>query len=302
MKFWITGSGGSLGSELVLELKQKFPDVEILAPNRSELDLAKYDQVINYVETHKPTHVFHLAALVFGIAGHKQNPAASYFENSMIDINVLTGLMQTPPLWIYYSSTVAAYGYPYDSMPLTEVEWEMGVPHESEFGYAMSKRHALTTLELMNKESGVKFAYGLTTNLFGKGDRFLSGRGHVVVSLLEKARVAKESDSELEVWGDGTASRDFLSTIDASRIIIDLIDQNVGVVNIASGQELFISDIAEHIVNEYKIEKGLKFLGINQGISNRVCDVKKINKHSTYSRSVDSKKALWQEISKVALS
>ena len=82
MKFWITGSGGSLGSELILELKQKFPDVEILAPNRSELDLAKYDQVINFVETHKPTHVFHLAALVFGIAGHMQNPAASYFENS----------------------------------------------------------------------------------------------------------------------------------------------------------------------------------------------------------------------------
>jgi len=302
VKFWVTGSDGSLGSELVVQLKLNFPELEILTPKRFELDLTKKEDVLSYISHHQPTHVFHLAARVYGIAGHKQNPSASYFENTLIDLNVFDGLMKHPPIWMYYSSTVAAYGYPFNALPLQEDSWESGVPHESEYGYAMSKRHSLTTLELLQKLGATNFVYGLTTNLFGKGDRFLSGRGHVVVSLLEKARIAREANSELEVWGDGTASRDFLSTIDASRILMDLIDQNIGVVNIASGQEIYIKDIADHIVNEFKIDKGLKFLGINQGIPNRVCDVQKINQYSVYSNTVDSKKSLWEEISTVALS
>ena len=300
MKIWITGAGGSLGSELKVQLQVRFPEVEILSPTSSELDLTRADQVSNFISANKPTHVFHLAARVFGIAGHLQNPAASYFENSLIDINVLTGLKNHPPLWVYYSSTVATYGYPFETSPLQEEIWNVGTPHESEYGYAMSKRHAFTTLELLQKENGTKFVYGLTTNLFGKGDRFLSGRGHVVISLLEKAKIARKSDQILEVWGDGTASRDFLSTYDASRILIDLIDQNIGVVNIASGQEIFIKDIADKLVADFQLKKGLEFVGINQGISNRVCSIDKIIQFSSHVQNVDSKTALWEEISRVA--
>ena len=112
MKIWITGSTGSLGQELVKQLRVSHPHAILLAPSRSELDLSEKEAVRRFVSFHKPTHVFHLAAKVFGISGHKEQPASSLIENTLIDYALFSVLIDFPPEWIYYSSTVAAYGYP----------------------------------------------------------------------------------------------------------------------------------------------------------------------------------------------
>ena len=296
MKIWVTGASGSLGQELVKGLKERLPDAILLAPSRAELDLSNHESVNKFVSVQKPTHVFHLAAKVFGIAGHKEQPAASLIENTLIDHSIFSALLEFPPTWVYYSSTVAAYGYPYKSMPLNESDWLIGNPHESEMGYAFSKRHSLSYLEMLHSMNGTKFVYGLSTNLFGSGDRFLEGRGHVVVSLLEKAARIHNSEDPLEVWGEGTASRDFLSTKAATGLLINLIDKHVGIVNIASGQEIFIKEIANKIAEVFELEGGIRFVGINQGITGRVCSIEKLEKFSPTVSEIDSKKDLWREI------
>lgn len=296
MKIWVTGASGSLGQELAKRLAEKLPESILLAPSRLELDLSDREAVRKYVSIHKPTHVFHLAAKVFGMAGHKEQPAASLLENTIIDHSVFSALLAFPPAWVFFSSTVAAYGYPYSSTPLNENHWLVGNPHESEMGYAFSKRHSLSYLEMLHSIIGTKFVYGLSTNLFGSGDRFLEGRGHVVVSLLEKAARIYDSDAPLEVWGEGTASRDFLSTETASQILVDLVDSHVGIVNIASGKEIFIKDIANEIARVFELKGGIKFLGINQGITGRVCSTEKLEKFSSSVIKINSKKELWNEI------
>jgi GDP-L-fucose synthase len=296
VKIWITGATGSLGQELVHLLETTWPGTTILSPTRSELDLSDSKLVRNYVAKHKPTHIFHLAAKVFGIAGHKEQPALSLIENTLIDYSVFSALLEFPPKWIYYSSTVAAYGYPYKSVPLNENDWLTGNPHKSEMGYAFSKRHGLSYLEMLHSMGETKFVYGLSTNLFGRGDRFLEGRGHVVISLLEKAVGVHRTDGRLEVWGDGTASRDFLSTKAASRLMVELMDQHAGVVNIASGQEIYIRDIANEIAEIFELSSGNNFIGINQGITRRVCSIEKLSSFSTYVKSIDSKSELRAEI------
>lgn len=296
MKIWITGASGSLGQELVRSLKATIPDAELLAPSRSEIDLGDRESVRNFVSTNKPTHVFHLAAKVFGIAGHKEQPAASLVENTLIDHSVFSALLEFPPRWAYYSSTVAAYGYPYKSIPLKENDWLIGNPHESEMGYAFSKRHGLSYLEMLHSISGTKFVYGLSTNLFGSGDRFLEGRGHVVISLLEKAARIYNSSDPLKVWGDGTASRDFLSTKAAAGLLIDLVDKHLGIVNIASGQEIFIKEIANEIAEVFELDGGIEFVGINQGITRRVCSTEKLEKFTSFVKEINSKQELWGEI------
>jgi GDP-L-fucose synthase len=295
VKIWVTGGNGSLGRSLKESLQSKGYS-SLLIPSRGELDLTNPKDVRAFVSKHQPTHVFHLAAKVYGIAGHKEKPEQSLLENSLIDNAVFTSLFAFPPQWVYYASTVAAYGYPYHSLPLDEEDFLLGTPHESEFGYAVSKRFSLNYLELLKKKYGTSFVYGLSTNLFGSGDRFLEGRGHVVISLLEKARICRAEKSELAVWGNGTASRDFLSTTDAANILISLIDVDAGVVNIASGQEIFISEIAEKIVQEFAIEEGLRFVGINEGITNRVCSTVKLASISDAFQLVDSRKRLMEEI------
>lgn len=296
MKIWVTGASGSLGQELVRSLKATIPDAELLAPSRSEIDLGDRESVRNFVSTNKPTHVFHLAAKVFGIAGHKEQPAASLIENTVIDHSVFSALLEFPPRWVYYSSTVAAYGYPYKSIPIEENDWLIGSPHESEMGYAFSKRHSLSYLEMLHSISETKFVYGLSTNLFGRGDRFLEGRGHVVISLLEKAARIYNSSEPLEVWGDGTASRDFLSTKAAAGLLIDLLDKQVGIVNIASGQEIFIKEIANEIAMVFELDGGIQFLGVNQGITRRVCSTEKLEKFTSFVKEINSKQELWGEI------
>lgn len=268
----------------------------ILSPARSELNLEDHIAVGNFVQKNKPSHVFHLAAKVYGIAGHNENPQGSLLTNTCIDNAVFSALFDAPPQWIYYASTVAAYGYPYLSLPLKENDFLNGNPHSSEAGYAISKRFALNYLEILKREFGTKFVYGLTTNLFGSGDQFLEGRGHVVISLLEKAKRARAEGTELEVWGTGSASRDFLSTSDAARLIVSTMDQDVGSLNIASGQEILISELAELLVSAFGIKKGYRFIGINEGITNRVCSVEKLKALSSVFDSVNSRRSLENEI------
>ena len=296
MKIWVTGAAGSLGQEMVKTLGVSHPDAILLAPSRAELDLSDKEAVRQYVSFNHPTHVFHLAAKVFGIAGHKEQPSSSLTENTLIDYSVFSALIEFPPEWVYYSSTVAAYGYPYKNLPLNEDDWLSTNPHESEMGYAFSKRHGLSYLEILHATSGTKFVYGLTTNLFGSGDRFLEGRGHVVISLLEKAAKNVDTDTPLEVWGDGTASRDFLSTKTASRLMMDLIDQHAGIVNVASGQEIYIKEIAIEIAKEFGLIKGVEFIGINQGITRRVCSIEKLASFVDSANEINSKHELLQEI------
>jgi GDP-L-fucose synthase len=295
MKIWVTGGSGNLGLDLIKSLKLEFPDAEILAPNKSALDLLDSEKVANFVANFRPTYVFHLAACVYGIQGHKDLPDKSLIQNTLIDNNVFSALFDTPPHWVYYASTVAAYGYPFPNLPISEDYWDSGTPHVSEFGYAMAKRHAYSYLSLLKKVNETRFVYGLMTNLFGSGDRFLEGRGHVVVSLLEKAKLAKLNNELLYVWGNQNVTRDFLSTQMAASIILELIGKDVGALNIASGQEIAISRIAEEITHAFELEKGFRFTGENIGILNRVSDTTKLKMYSKNAKLVDS----WGELSEL---
>jgi GDP-L-fucose synthase len=300
MKIWVTGGNGSLGSSLISALTSQFPNVEILAPSRNDLDLSVPKEVLDFVEKTRPTHVYHLAAKVYGIQGHSSDPMGSLLENTLVDYSVFNALLKFPPEWIYYSSTVAAYGYPYVKLPLSESDWLSGEPHFSEYGYAMAKRHALSYLRILEMHCGVKYAYGLITNLFGTGDRFLEGRGHVVISLLERAKESLRNDSGLDVWGTGSASRDFLSVGDAAKILVELIDVHAETVNIASGTEISIKTLAELVVENFGIRKGLSFTGNREGITQRWCDISKLRTYSKAVLDVDSFTALKENIALVA--
>jgi len=289
MKIWITGSSGSLGSSLVQEIQTRFPQAELYAPTRNTLELTDEKQVCKFVAEIRPTHVLHLAAAVYGIQGHKFDPLKSLLTNSQIDLAVFSALNLFPPEWIFYSSSVACYGYPFRSLPLVEKDCFLGKPHESEYGYAQSKRFALTYLELLQKVHSTRFVYGLMTNLFSNQDQYLNGNGHVFISLAHKAKEAKKNNEILSLWGNGGASRDFISTESASKIICDLFGQNIGLINIASGVEIRISELAELVVDTFEVEKGYFFNGENEGVLNRYSDTLLLRSKSASLVKIDTR-------------
>jgi GDP-L-fucose synthase len=292
VKIWVTGASGSLGEELVARLVKIFPESDLLIPNRNSLDLLNHRAVENFVKVNKPSHVYHLAALVYGISGSLEFPEKSLLSNTALDHSVFSALFKFPPKWIYYASTVATYGYPFVSLPLREQDWLIGLPHASEYGYAMAKRHAKSYLDILHKDFGVDFVYGLTTNLFGPSDRFQSGRGHVVISLLRKGLLARQNGTNLDVWGNKTTSRDFLSTKDAASLLVELMNKHTDIINIASGQEILISSLAEEITLNLQIKHGYRFTGENEGIPKRICSIEKLSAHSQVVKDVDSKSQL----------
>jgi GDP-L-fucose synthase len=293
VRIWLTGANGSLGSEVLKEIQLRFHTSEVFYANSKELDLLASDAVNAYVKKIRPTHVLHLAAKVFGIAGHLEHPDLSYNINSKIDSNLFRALENHPPEWIFYASTVAAYGYPYAELPLTEERLLDGSPHLSELGYSLAKREAIKLLEEISKRHQTKFTYGCLTNLYGNKDRNMNGKGHVIVSLIEKAKLAAKNKQKLEVWGSGNASRDFLSTEDAAMIICDLFDKDTGVINIATGQEITIEFIAQTLVNELFLEQGYEFTGQMEGLTNRFCNIEKLMKYSKHVSKFDAKDRLY---------
>lgn len=287
MRLLITGGHGSLGRATFLEAIKRFPSAIIECPTRDELNLLKLEQTKDFIEKFKPTHVVHLAARVFGIQGHLNFPMDSLIQNTQIDLNIFSALSENPPKWIFYSSTVAAYGFPYDNIPLQESDLFKGEPHSSEYGYAQSKRFAYAYLKLLEKEKNTQFTYGLLTNLYSAEDRFLGGNGHVLISLVNKALEAKLGNEVLSIWGSGRATRDFLSTHSASGIICDLFDQNLGIINIGTGVEIGIDQIAKVIEKEFLLEKGYVFTGQKEGILNRYSDIQKLQKYSKIANELD---------------
>jgi len=120
----------------------------------------------------------------------------------------------------------------------------------------------------------------------------LSGKGHVIVSLIQKAKLAAKNKQKLEVWGSGNASRDFLSTEDAAKIICELFDKNTGVINIATGKEIKIEFIAQTLTNALSLDQGYIFTGDMEGLPNRFCSIEKLMKYSQHISKLDAKNRL----------
>jgi GDP-L-fucose synthase len=301
MRVWITGGTGSLGSKVLSEFLDCFPNAKILAPNRKELDLLDEQDVKKFVKDFRPTHIVHLAAKVFGIQGHINFPMESIIQNTQMDLSIFGAINETPPEWFFYASTVAAYGYPYEKLPLSEADFAVRPPHQSEFGYAQSKRFALNLLEIMKVQSDTKFVYGLMTNMFGEEDRFLNGNGHVLVSLAEKAKLSKVQNRGLEIWGSPKMTRDFLSTKSTAKIITELVDRDLGILNIGSGHETSIEDIAKIVSAVFELDKGYYFTGDKVGVLNRVSDTTKLQEYSQASRTIDTLSEVHEFYSKMKL-
>jgi GDP-L-fucose synthase len=273
VKLLVTGSTGLLGSSIRAQCDGLF---EVSAPSRIELDLEDGVAVSRYISDLQPDYCIHAAAHVYGLGGHKLHPNKALFLNSKIDINLISALSETSIEHFVYVGTVASYGYPYLTQPLVENDFMKGVPHAGEYGYAMAKRFGFDLASSL-KLNGTSVTYAIMTNMFGPNDNFNDKTGHVIPSLIARAIAALESGSPLQVWGEETDSRDFLySEIAAKRIIQALNGRHDGLLNIGSGIERRIIDVAM-IIKDYlglaKLE--MKHGGVN-AIHKRTLDISQL--------------------------
>jgi GDP-L-fucose synthase len=230
----VTGAAGLMGSALVDHLRSEGYE-NVVPLKRADCDLHDTPATFAFLERSRPDHVFHAAARVYGLGGSMKHQGASFYANCVINENVIEGSRRAGARKVTAMGTGAVYPFPSPGLPLKEDMIFLGRPHPAQAGYANAKRAMLAMLEAYQESYGLKWAYIVSGNLFGPRDRFDIELGNVVPSLIKKFYDAKKSGGTVQVWGDGSAERDFIYVKDAARAALAVMSGVDGAVNMGSG-------------------------------------------------------------------
>ena len=255
MGFWesrtvlVTGGMGFLGSRVVAELRQRGCG-GIFVPRRAEYNLVTMPDVIRAYEASRPHVVIHLAARVGGIGLNREKPGELFYENLMMGTQVMEQARQFGVEKFVGVGTVCAYPK-YTPVPFREgCLWD-GYPEETNAPYGLAKKMLLVQGQAYRQQYGLNAIYLLPVNLYGPGDNYDPLGSHVIPALIKKCVNAKlNGDSQITVWGTGSASREFLHVNDAARAIVLAAEKynKSDPVNIGSGMEITIRELVSLIV------------------------------------------------------
>jgi len=239
----VTGGTGFLGVHVCKGLRQR--SVELVVPTHAEYDLTEQGAVRSLLAKERPDVVVHLAAEVGGIGANRANPGRYFFANAAMGINMIEESRRAGVEKFVQVGTVCAYPK-YTPVPFKEEDLWDGYPEETNAPYGVAKKALLVMLQAYRSQYDFNGIYLLPVNLYGPGDNFDLETSHVIPALIRKFVEACDSGAaHVDVWGTGSASREFLYVEDAARAIVMATERYDGVepVNIGAGREIAIRDL-----------------------------------------------------------
>lgn len=241
----VTGGHGFLGRYSVEQL-QRYQPAELFTPRSSEYDLRDRDAVAGMYSDLKPDVVVHLAAVVGGIGANRENPGRYFYENLIMGTELIEYGRRAGIDKFVAVGTICAYPK-FTPVPFREDELWNGYPEETNAPYGLAKKMMLVQSQAYRQQYGFNGIYLLPVNLYGPHDNFDLHSSHVIPALIRKFDEAVQSGAaQVPVWGDGSASREFLYVEDAARGIALAADRYNGSdpVNLGSGMEITIKELA----------------------------------------------------------
>jgi len=240
----VTGGGGFLGRAVVARLRAAGAD-EIFVPRSSEYDLRTREGIDRALTDGRPDLVIHLAAVVGGIGANRENPGRFFYENAIMGIQLIEAARLAEVAKFVAVGTVCSYPK-YTPVPFREEDLWAGYPEETNAPYGLAKKMLLVQAQAYRAQYGFNAIYLLPVNLYGPGDNFDPRSSHVIPALIEKCVDARDQgDGFIEVWGTGSASREFLYVDDAAEGIVLAAERYDGAepVNLGVGQEITIREL-----------------------------------------------------------
>jgi GDP-L-fucose synthase len=241
----VTGGAGFLGRRLVAELARRGANAPFV-PRRADYDLTRPEAVDRMYADARPEIVFHLAAVVGGIGANQDNPGRFLHENLVMGAHLIDGARRAEVQRFVAVGTVCAYPAE-PAVPFREETLWDGLPEPTNAPYGLAKRLLLAQCQAYRQQYGLDAVYVIPTNLYGPGDDFDPTTSHVIPALIRKMVEAGESGAtEIQCWGDGDATRDFLHVDDAAEAICTAGIAPLGgdPVNLGSGTEVSIRELA----------------------------------------------------------
>lgn len=248
-RLYVAGHRGLVGGAIARRARQM--GIDVVGRTREELDLRDHSATLHFLREVRPTHIVLAAARVGGIMANLGRPVDFLEDNLRIQLSVISGAFATNvPRLLFLGSTCA---YPrLAQQPIREDSLLTGKLELTNAAYAVAKIAGISQIEAYRRQFGVRYVSAMPTNVYGQGDNFDSASSHVLPALIRRFHDAKiRGTRNLELWGTGTARREFIHADDLARACLRILESydEDGPINIGTGTELTISGLANLVAS-----------------------------------------------------
>jgi GDP-L-fucose synthase len=254
MDFWkgkkvvLTGGAGFLGRHVLERLEAHGASKErVFIPRSKEFDLRNWETCMEV--TKDADLVIHLAARVGGIGFNRRSPGSLFFDNAMMCIQMMEAARLNRVGKYVTLATVCSYPK-FTPVPFKEEDIWDGYPEETNAPYGIAKKTQFVQADAYRRQYGLNAIVLVPVNLYGPWDNFDLEDSHVIPALVRKmVEARRQNQKQVEVWGTGRASREFLYVEDAAEAIVLASERydSSEPVNIGTGKEISIKELAETI-------------------------------------------------------
>ncbi|MHB9023853.1 MAG: NAD-dependent epimerase/dehydratase family protein [Armatimonadota bacterium] len=243
MKMLVTGASGFLGTALCTHLEAA--GHAVYRVSTKNCDLTRQD-ALTMLPDEQYERIFHLAAWTQAGDFCLTHAGEQWIINQQINTNVLAWWRERQPqAKMIAIGTSCAYD---PNLPLAEEHYLTGVPIDSLFTYAMTKRMLYAGLLALHKQFGLRYLCAVPSTLFGPGYHTDGRQMHFIFDLIRKIMRGKRYSEPVVLWGDGNQRRELVYLPDFISILnrlTDTVDNDL--VNIGAGEEYTIRDFAQAI-------------------------------------------------------
>lgn len=248
-KILVTGGHGLVGSALSANVRIG-----------REIDLRDTQQVEEMFSIHRPTHVVHCAAKVGGVGGNMSYKADYFYDNIMMNTNVIEGARKYGVTKLVNFLSVCVF--PDDvTYPLTEDKIHLGQPHHSNNAYAYAKRMSDIQIMAYREQYGINYTSVIPTNIFGPRDNFSLVHGHVIPMLMHKLYLAQRDNTDFVVWGSGRSKREFIFSKDLGTMVDFVLNEYTepSPIILSTSEEISIADVVDILVKTFNFKGNVVF-------------------------------------------
>jgi GDP-L-fucose synthase len=249
-KIYVAGHRGLAGSAIWSHLEAN-GFTNLAGFSSGDLNLLDFDATLDMFRDIRPEIVIDAAALVGGIKANSLAPVDFLHTNLKLQLNLMEAAFAVGVDRFLFLGSSCIYPR-LAQQPIPESELFQGSLEESNIGYAMAKITWVVQVQAFRRQHGVKWISAMPTNLYGLNDNYDPDSSHVLAALIRRFHEAKlAGSSEVEVWGTGTALREFMHSGDLASAVMFLLDNYDAEepINVGSGQEVSIKDLA-HLIAE----------------------------------------------------